>query len=859
MNESDSPLFFGEWVKRQRNALDLTQAELAQLAGCSVYAVRKIESGERRPSKQLAELLAHSLNVPSEELGVFVKVARGARAVERLPFPSPGTRDETSRLPSSVFTPFYNLPANLTPFVGREPELAALGRLLNDPLCRLLTLIGTGGIGKTRLAIEAASRQQERFSSGVCFVPLAALSSSTYLVEAIADALAFSFQGQIEPRAQLFDHLSTRQLLLVLDNLEHLLDGVTLLADILQHAPDMKLLTTSRERLNLQSEWVYTVEGLDIPPTDQAERAEEYTAVELFVHSARRTRAEFTLQAEERPAVVHICQLVEGMPLSIELAAAWVSVLSCNEIAQEIERSFDFLVTSASDVPDRQRSQRAVFDHSWNLLTAEERHTLSRLALFQGGFERIAASEVADATMPTLLALNSKSLVRRADNGRFDLHEAVRQYALFHLEEDPDCATTCDRHCHYYLSLLRDRRDSLQGPAQLETIRELKDEIDNLRIAWKWAVDHERFALIGQALRSLGWLCNVGVMYREGAEQIESAIRALRSRPKDEERQRVLGIALAQQGLLLFRQGEFGQALNRLEESLIILRSIGDSVHLTDPLVLTGIIMHLYGDIDRAQSLLEEGLVQARAAADRFYTAYALYNLGYVATLLGRYEEGYEQMLAGLALWRELGDPSSIALGLNYLSPTAIHLGRIEEAEAFLQESISLLTEVGDRWGMGTAYRIWGLAALAQGDAVKAQVLIRRSLDLFDGIITGWDVARSLAYLGEAIAAAGDPAEARDILHQAIRLAIECQATPLILDGLAGLAQVQAASGEAESALTLSIVVLNHQATVYETKERARDIIAAAEKQLTADQMLAARERAANTPLETIAKMHLAG
>lgn len=862
MDGSESPLFFGEWLQRRRKVLDLTQAELAQLAGCSVFAVRKIESGERRPSKQLAELLAQALDIPAEEQDTFVKVARGDRALQRLPLPTGDSEragDLGVQAQAPVPTPAHNLPVYLTPFVGREVELDALDRLLNDPLCRLLTLIGAGGIGKTRLAIEAADRQKQRFRDGVCFVPLAPLGSPAFLAQAIADALDITIQGQSEPRLQLLAHLSGRQLLLVLDNFEHLLGGVGLVTEILRQAPQVKVLTTSRERLNLHSEWVHAIQGLSVPRPDQTDRAEQYTSVELFVYSARRAQADFVLRDQDRPAVIRICRLVEGMPLSIELAAAWVSVLTCEEIAQEVERSFDFLATSAADVPERQRSQRAVFDHSWNLLSPTERDALSRLALFQGGFDRQAAQEVTDASLPLLLALVSKSLIRRAEDGRFDMHEAIRQYALSHLDEDPRAGAARERHGRYYLCLLADRKASLQGPAQREALRELKEEIDNLRAAWLWAVEYDQFSLIAQALRSLGWLCNVGVMYREGVEQIELAVRALRAREAGEEDQRVLGAALAQQGLLYFRQGEFGQALDRLEESLAILRPIGDPSLLTDPLVLTGVIMHLVGEMNRSLSLLQEGYETAATAGDRFYAAYSLYNLGYVAGLLGHYDEGYEQMMAGLAMWRQLGDPSSIALGLNYIALTAIHLGRVEEAQIYLEESLPLLMEIGDRWGIGTAYRHLGLAALARGDIAGSQSLLQQALAIFDGIITGWDVAQCLLYLAEATAA-GDGAEARaearDIYRRALRLAEECQAEPLVLEGLAGLAQLQLEKGEFESAYGLSLVVLDHPAATFVTRSRAGRIKSAAEERLDADQLGHARERAAQMRLQaTIAAL----
>jgi predicted ATPase/transcriptional regulator with XRE-family HTH domain len=827
---------FGAWVTKQRKALDLTREELAGRVGYSVSGLRKIESDERRPSRQMAELLAECLQIPPEQRATFVKVARGQLRVERLVAavptakarrtPGDGSPRATSRLPTSP-----------TPFIGREQELAGLARLLCDGECRLLTVMGSGGIGKTRLAIEAASRHQELFPDGAWFVSLAALDAPALLVPAVADALGFAFQGQIEPRTQLLNYLRGKRALLVLDNVEHLLDGVGLFGEMLERAPGVKLLVTSRERLNLQGEWVFEIQGLPVPPSHEVERAEEYSAVALFVQSARRAQAGFGVGGEERSSVVRICEMVDGMPLGIELAAAWVPVLSCREIAQEIERSLDFLATTMRDVPERQRSLRAAFDHSWGLLAADERRVLCRLAIFQGGFEREAAEQVAGATLPGLLALASKSLVRREENGRYDLHEVVRQYALSHLVEDPEHEATCDRHCECYLALLRDREMALKSAAQREALRELTDEIDNVRAAWAWAVKREKFVLLGQAMRCFGWFYEMRGWFREGIEQVDLVIEALRPRSEDEGRQRVLGQALAQQGLLFFRQGKHDGAQSLFEESLSILRPIGDPALLVDPLIFYGIIMFLWGEIERAQALLDEGLARARAAGDQWFAAYAIYNQGYIASLLGRYTEGYEQMQAGLAMWRALGDPRYTALGLNFMSPTAIKLGHYEEAQAFLQESLTLCTQVGDRWGMGTAYRHLGLLALAQGDIAEAQSLIHKSLNLFNEFVTGWDIVLSLVFLGEAAVAAGDVSEARRIFLDALRQGMEAQTVPLALDALTGLAHVFAWAGETERALEFSIHVLHHSASTQDAKDRAEQLRLELESQLTRQQI----------------------
>ncbi|MCC7208177.1 MAG: tetratricopeptide repeat protein [Anaerolineae bacterium] len=835
MDEPGCPDFFGDWLKQRRKALDLTQAELAQRAGCSVFALRKIESGERRPSKQLAQLLAASLGVPPEDRDTFVRVARGEAASDRLQRFSVVSSAPLRPLPPSVVGLHSGLPLMLTPFIGREPELAALQRLLDDPLCRLITLIGAGGIGKTRLAMEVASREQAHFSDGVFFVPLASLGSSAYLVPAIADALDFAFQGQTEPRIQLLNHLCHKRLLLVLDNAEHLLDSVRLFAEVLQHAPGVKLLVTSRERLNLQSEWVYVVQGLAVPPTNQAQGAGEYTAIQLFVQSARRTDAGFELTEDERSAVVRICQLVEGMPLGIELAATWVSALSCREIAKQIAQGLDFLATSMRDVPARQRSLRAVFDHSWSLLSADEQSVLSRLAVFRGGFARDAAEQVAGASLTTLLALQSKSLLRRKGPDHLELHEVVRQYALSHLERSSDHEATCQKQCQFYLTLLRDQEMRLQGTAQLETVRRLKAEIENIHVAWGWAVRHGEFSLIDGALRSLGWLCHIGVLYQEGIDEIELVVQTLPRSSEDQMHRKILGKALTQQGMLYFRQGNFHRAIPMLEESITILRPLGMAALMPDPLVLSGVIMHLNGDFERAQRLMEEAYDKAQEVGDQFYAAYALFNLGFIAGLRGQCAEGYEQMLAGLELWRQLGDSSSLAMGLNFLGLTAVRMGRLEEAQAFLQESLAVLTPLGDRWGLGNAYRFLGLAALRQGFVDDAILLIRRSLDLFEGTITGWDVACSLIYLGEAIGAAGQLTEAEGLLRHGLRMAIDIPALPLVQDALAGLAHLSLEAGEVATAWEISAIVEAHPAVVHWTKQRTRRIRAEVEAMVVAD------------------------
>jgi transcriptional regulator with XRE-family HTH domain len=423
LGEEEFPLHFGEWLKRRRQELDLTQEKLAKRASCSVFAIRKIEMGERRPSKQLAELLGKSLEIPSEEQTTFVKVARGELSVERLP-PSIHDPSFTKKTGSII----GNLPRSLTPFIGREPELTALAQLLVDPQCSLLTIIGPVEL-ETRLAVEAAQHSKELFPDGIWFVPSLSVNTPALIVPAIADAIKYKFQEPTNLQGQLLHYLSAKKALLVLDNVEHLLDGVGVFTDILKDCQQIKLLVTSRERLNLLSEWVFEIQGLPVPPHDHVEQFEAYSSVALFLQSARRVCAGYEIREDERRWVLKICQIMEGMPLGIELSAAWVGVLSCEAIVREIERNLDFLSVSMRDLPERHRSLRATLDHSWNLLNAAEKSVLSRLSVFRGRFSLEAAREICGANLATLSSLRNKCLLNRIEQDYYGLHEVIRQYA----------------------------------------------------------------------------------------------------------------------------------------------------------------------------------------------------------------------------------------------------------------------------------------------------------------------------------------------------------------------------------------------------------------------------------------------
>lgn len=374
-------------------------------------------------------------------------------------------------------------PAQPSPFIGRHKEIEKITQLTSDPNCRLLTIIGPGGIGKTCLALEAAGRQDTYFLDGISFVALTAVSDRPGLIQALAASLHLTFHDQGQPEEQLVNHLQHREYLLILDNFEHLLPHASFVDAILSRAPQVKVWITSRVRSTLPWEWLYEVRGLPYP-ADEAHPVESYDAIQLFIHSAQRLQPQFELTERDIPSLIRLCQMLEGLPLGLTLAAGWRDVLSCAEICQEIEQSLEFLASSHAHLPERHRSLHAVLQHSWDMLTPAEQHVYLQLAIFKGGFDGRAAQEVAGVAAMTIASFVNKSLLRR-NNGRYDLHELWRQFLRDHLNNNPDLlAQVQKKHAHYYLLLLKEGSES----------EYLVENFENIWAGWRWIAkqgDHQ--------------------------------------------------------------------------------------------------------------------------------------------------------------------------------------------------------------------------------------------------------------------------------------------------------------------------------------------------------------------------------
>ena len=787
------------------------------------------------------------------------EVCRRALAKELEVEPSTETTALYERIRSARFTRRHNLPPQPTPFIGREEALREIGQLLLNPDCRLLTLVGPGGIGKTRLALQAASQQSNRFLHGVRFVPLTSLPSAAFLAQAIAEALEFSFRGPEDPRTQLLSHLQEREMLLVLDGFEHILEGAGFLADILQQAPQVKLLVTSRERLQLRWEWIFEVEGMKVPEVGEGARAANNEAVQMFLQTARRIRPRFSLE-EDEASVISICRLVEGMPLGIELAAGWVREFPCRVIAQEIEQNLGFLIAAAQDMPRRHRSLRAAFDYSWKLLSEEEKRVFRQLSLFRGGFRQEAARAVAGASPAVLSSLESKSLIRRETSGRYGMHELLRQYAEEKLREAPgEEEAARERLCAYYIAFLQEKDGQLDGEEIGQALRAIGEEIENVRVGWAWAVRRGKLEEIEQGVDALLRFYEARGWFQEGRETCREAIERLRQLPAgNRRRERVLSRILTYQGLFAYYLGLVQEAQERLEESLVISRRLGARKEMAYALNNLGILAAMRGDYQEEKRLFRESLSLYRAIGERRQVATLLNNLAIAERLGGAYEEARKLTLESLAICRETGYRRGLARALQHLGNIAYCTKEYEEAKRFYEESLLIFSEIGDRAGMALALGNLGIANYELGEYVEAEAQLEESLALRREIGDRLGVVIALNSLGSVALATGAHQEAKRHLKEALSLALKIQSFPMALDALMELAHLLAEKGEREKGLELAALVSHHPATEDHTREKAQEITARLAADLPPSIAAAARRRGREIEIERAAEEVLA-
>ncbi len=674
-----------------------------------------------------------------------------------------------------------NLPVPSTSFIGREDEIEIVSRLALDPQVRLLTLVGPGGTGKTRLSIQVAGGMDGNFPDGTWFIPLAAVQSSQGIISAIAKGINFPFyKGEESPSEQLLDYLREKRMFIVLDNFEHLMDGGReLVSDILSTASNVKVLITSRERLSLQAEQIYRVHGLRLPEfgfltsaSNPEEQVKNYSAIELLEERAKQVKPEFEINKTNLKPLIDICQLVDGSPLGIELAAAWLEVLPEEEIASEIVRSLDFLQSTTVDTPERQRSLRIVFDTSWKLLDDEERQAFMRLCVFRGSFSRQAAQAVSEASIRTLLCLANKSWLEQSADGRYHLHEVLKQYGIERLRDDPDeWQSTKERQAEYYCSLVEIQGQALLTAQQIEALQAIKVELEsNIPDAWDWLVGKNSIQeLIDRMLPGLFHYWLIRGPSRDFLPQLKNARKSISSarNRKGLVRQVILDI------VELYSEVNLDFLQNRAKDRLLKLwakvneRGLQNEINFWYIVLVTG-----YGNIqdfqeasrriadivksiksgeetwDVGNTYLLAGwftdFSQLTLREQYFHTALnifrnlgvlqeqgsTLHALGDLASSRMDYESAIEHTLAAQSFYMQVGDPIGIDATWTSLGEYYLYLGKIDEAFHAFEELRHYSERTGNRRFLGTDLGWESIVVSRYGKLELALELRLRSLEI---------------------------------------------------------------------------------------------------------------------------------
>lgn len=693
----------------------MTQESLANCVGCSPVTIEKIESGERHPSRQIAELMATCLGVPDSARESFVKVARGELDIQ--------VAEQQLSQPQSASSD--NLPTPATPLLGREREVEAVRALLLQPDVRVVTLTGPGGVGKTRLSLGVAHAVAKHFRDGAYFVPLAPITDPELVPATIAQCIGLKDTGQAPLLDRLKRAMRDRHTLLLLDNLEQVVDASPLLADLLAWCPQLMMLATSREALRMRGERQFQVPPLPLPDLARLPDLKElasYPAIELFVGVARGVEPEFELTRENAGAVASICTRLDGLPLAIELAAARIRMLSPDEIAMRLNKRLSLLTGGARDLPARHRTLYDAVGWSYDLLDRGEQTLFARLSVFVGGFMLEAAESVcnahADLPMDLLEGITSlvdKSLLRQEKGSgsgstrkkRLTMLETIQEYARERLAELEGEEETQRLHAEYYLALVEAADPELTGAQQATWIERLEMERDNIRAALDWSERVPGRAELG--LRVAGALTLVWQVKGRLGEGRDRLAKALDRASTEHTATRAKALFAA--GWMALFSGDYPAARKYCEGSLEIEREMGNLWGVTLSLNGLGRVAEIERDFERAHNYYAESLAIRKALGNDWGVAGTLNNMGRAALRQGDYTQADSSLTESLALFRKSGDRGSTAIVLNNLALVALRCKEYERATMLFDECLTLELAVDYTWGI--PYVIAGLAELA--------------------------------------------------------------------------------------------------------------------------------------------------
>jgi predicted ATPase/transcriptional regulator with XRE-family HTH domain len=752
-----------QWIKERRRALDLTQDELADCVGCSRVTIQKIELGQRRPSKQVAERLAQCLRLPAGEQEAFIKYARSDSEAN-----GSSLAEEAQQQLQAVPAVPTNLPAPLTRLIGREQAVAGVGNYIMRDDIRLLTLTGAPGIGKTRLSMQVATELLPWFEDGVFFVELGPINDPSLLASIIGSAIGLKETGSRPIAGDLKEFLGNKRVLVVLDNFEQILDTAPVVIDLLSSCPRLKVLVTSREALHVPGEQQLPVPPLDLPDLARLPGVQAlpgHAAISLFLERARAVDPDFRLTPENAQAVATICARLDGLPLAIELAAAHVKFLSPTEMLVRLDNRLMLLGGNAHynhsrHLPPRQQTMRAAIEWSYRPMDEWQQQLLCRLGVFAGGWTVEAARAVCGQDAAEgIEALLEKSLLKRMEatfeehkyEHRFTMLEAIREFALEGLEARGEAQEVQRLHALYFLELAERARPHLERIEQAWWFRLLEQEHSNLRAAISWSLERgeQEIALrFGGALMTFWYYSYPG----EGRWWQEGALKGDIGEPSLTRARALQSAALA-----LISTREYPQARTLLEESLQMYRALDDGEGIAYSLLWMGCLLFSMRSPDEnalPDALFAESLERFQQMADTKGVASVLNGIGDKARGERDYPRAVDAYERSLALKQGTGNKQSLAASETNLAYALYHLGDYERAKALLAESVPLYQELAmvycGAWGL----MAWAGILRAEGDPVRAARL--------------FGAANSLAATGGAPYGVVDQAD-REEIEAAIR------------------------------------------------------------------------------------------
>ncbi len=694
-----------------------------------------------------------------------------------------------------------SLPVPATPFVGRDLERSEISHRLVQPGCRILTLTGPGGIGKTRLALQAAEELGSHFADGVAFVSLESLTSPGAVPTQIAAGLGVELTTSGDASEQLADWIGSRYLLLVLDNFEHLNEGAGVAASLIRACPNLALLVTSRERLRLEEEWLLPLGGLASPEEDDlgVEDTLRFDAPNLFVQRAQRLRPDFWPAPEELPALLTICKVVGGSPLGVELAAAWVRALPLDDIATEIERNLDILTSDRRNMSPRHRSARAAFDYSWKLLSESEQVTLASLAVFHGGFGREAAAAVADAPLPVLMTLLDKSLLRSSPAGRFDRHPLIHQFASEKLHQRPgEQDAIAERHSRYYLRLLVEQGKDLSGVGHARAKTAIGEELPNILEAWWWAVENDRAEVVKRSCEPLWNFFYLQSRAREGLDVFTRTIEDLEARGATPGA--VLGILLGFQALLHLRLGQTDEAERAANLSIEHLEGQGEPRAVVRALGTLGGVAAARGNLDQAVAFSQRELSLGRKHRLDEAVQRTLGNLAIDEQARGNYREAETYYREILVSFRRRGDHALTIQTLNNLGQLHLDMDEPLKAQALLQEGLGLAREHDIPKTLSYLFGGLGTAASDLGHLTEARSLLEAAQEHAREAGNTLHLTRLLPKLGQVVTRLGEEDQGNRYLLEGLHLAWQANDLPDTLHTLTLLAELEAERSDQKTA-----------------------------------------------------------